>query len=131
MKFCVNNKHRYPSEITITFQGDCVRCPRYVLFKTVWSYPCSRGTSDNAGHILLLEKPHVPFIPSFSFWITPWSYNTKQKKQLCFYIWKSIEIRKSLISSVPQGFEWNLKSFVIRILPQNVKFCFWKYRFRP
>ena len=31
------------------------------------------------------------------------------------------------IYSAPREFEWNPKRFVTRLLPQNFKFCFWKY----
>ena len=33
--------------------------------------------------------------------VTPWGYNTKQDQHLCFYIQKSIEIGKSLMSYAP------------------------------
>ena len=56
----------------------------------------------------------------------PWSplYTSREISQTevttpCFYAWKSIEISKPLISSAPRDFEWNLKRFVTRLLPQN------------
>ena len=42
------------------------------------------------------------------------------------YAQKSIEIRKSLISSVPREFEWSPEHLVTRILPPTFKFNIWK-----
>ena len=47
-----------------------------------------------------------------------------------FLLLKTIKIRKPLILSAPQEFQWNLKRFVTRLLPQNVRFNILKYLFR-
>ena len=45
----------------------------------------------------------------------------------CFYVGKSIEVGKSLISSSPRQFKRNLKRLGTMLLPPNFKFNISKY----
>ena len=50
-------------------------------------------------------------------------------KTTCFYVQKSVEIRKSLISSALQDFECIRRRLVIMLLPSKVRFNISKYLF--
>ena len=94
-------------EMNMFMRNESLLCISGLLFTKVNSEQCSRLTLIWVGFLGVCFEHGVT---------TP-----------CFYIWKSIEIGKSLISSTPREFEWNPKLFVTRLLPQNFKFCFWKY----